>query len=133
MAVVLVLTAIGLRGLTQPARSPEPSRPTTVESEAQGAEILETDFFLTLSAPASEVLIESGDQSIRLTNTTQHESGKINLPHGHPAIFITIKWTEEDEAPRFAKLRLEPKGLATQEKTFDSSGELSDVWEPHLH
>lgn len=133
MAAILVLTAIGLRGLTQPARPPEPTHPTTVESEALETEIHKTDFFLTLSAPAREVLIESGDQSVRLTDTTQHASGKIDLSHGHPALFITVKWTEDDETPRFAKLRLEPEGLATQERTFDSSGELSDVWEPHLH
>lgn len=130
MAVVLALAALGIRNLTKSRTE------AVVESGATIAEAshrVDTPFFLTLSAPASEVLLEAGEEAVRLTPTAQQLSGRIPLTAGHPTLFLTVRWLDESTQPRFAKLRLEPEGLSTQERTFDAIGEISDVWEPHLH
>jgi hypothetical protein len=130
MASMLVLVAFGIVRLTRPlAAEPAPVVPPI----EQAADLVPTPFFLTLSAPASEVILECGEATLNLTAGTQQLSGSLPLTGDHPSIFITIRWQGQDQDPKFAKLRLEPAGLATQEKIFDSVGELSDVWEPHLH
>lgn len=130
IAVVLAFTALGIRGLTKPKPVDLPSSSSPPAAEA---EQIETPFFLTLSAPAAEVVIEAGEETRRFTSLEQLLSGTIPLETGHPTIFLTIRWQDTTDQPRFAKLKLEPSGLPTQEKTFDARGELSDVWEPHLH
>lgn len=131
MALVLGLAAIGIRALTKPA--PAATKTIAPPAETAEADQLVVPFFLTLSAPASEVILESGDEQVHLTDPSQVLSGKLPLAPGHPTIFITVRWVDPGTSPRFAKLRLEPKGIESLERTFDAEGELADVWEPHLH
>jgi len=132
MAVALFLTAIGIAKLTRPRVIEAPSAPVAAPSTEEGA-LIDTPFFLTLSAPAKEVILESGGRLLELKPSTQELSGSLPLQGDHPVIFLTVRWTSSESTPRFAKLRLEPEGISTQEQTFDSLGEIDDVWEPHLH
>lgn len=126
----LALAAFGVRELTRPA-APAPLRETP--EKAAAPDRIEIPFELTLSAPAREILIESSGDAQSLAPDRQVLTGTLFAEDDHPAIFVTIRWAEIDGSPRFAKLRLEPPGSATRTKIFDATGDLEDVWEPHLH
>lgn len=132
MALVLFLTAIGITQLTRP-RDTETLPPEATSDSHLEVETSPTPYFLTLSALAKEVILEVGEQTIQLRPDSQQLSGSLPLATDQPVIFLTIHWQEPTTAPRFAKLRLEPEGSETLERTFDSVGDLSDVWEPDFH
>lgn len=128
IAVGIGLSALGSRRPTdhgaQTTAHPEPKAdPTSVTSP----------FVLTLSAPAKTITLESLGKTYNFDASSQTISGSLPIELGHPALFIDIEWTDSNPSPRFAKLVLEPAGFSTQTKTFDATGDLSDVWELHLH
>ncbi|GAA5482447.1 hypothetical protein [Haloferula sargassicola] len=130
LLIGLVVAAVGTRALTAPkAPVSSPSKITAPTDR----ELTETRFELTLSAPAKEVILESAGKTVSPEIIGLILTGSLPTEGGHPTIFLTIRWAESDDTPRFAKLRLEPPGLPTLTQTFDAIGDLDDVWEPHLH
>lgn len=129
IAIGLVLAAAGIHTLTGIAKAPSPAAPPPSTESA----VTEVPFELTLSAPARDVVLESAGKSQSLGAGGFVLTGTLPVADDHPTVFLTIRWAETGDTPRFAKLRLEPPGLPTQTHTFDSIGDLEDVWEPHLH
>lgn len=128
VAVALGLAAWGIACLTAPRpramAAPEPS------GESAVATTTEAPFFLTLSAEAREVLIEAGGEPRRLHPEGRQAAGTLTLDGPRPTIFLQVRWAEDEDVPRFAKLTLEPAGLPTREQVFDGHGDLDEVWEP---
>ncbi|MGB6221221.1 hypothetical protein [Haloferula sp.] len=131
--ITLIVAGIGLSSLG--SRRPADNRAqTTTPSEPQAnLTSVTSPFVLTLSAPAKSVTLESLGQTYPFDASSQTISGSLPIELGHPTLFIDIEWANQDPSPRFAKLVLEPNGFPTQTKTFDATGDLSDVWELHLH
>ena len=128
--LALVLTAAGLASLRRP---PGPPPPPAVPP-GPPVETIATPFFLTLSAPASRVTLESAGEILEIEpEGSTRLAGTLPLESGHPVLFIDIVWRDPADAPRFAKLVLEPPGHPTATRIFDATGALSDVWELHLH
>ena len=131
--IALVAAGFGLSSLGS-RRPTDTGAPSTASAEPQAdPKSLVSPFVLTLSAPAKEVIIESIGQTFSFDASTQTISGTLPIELGHPTLFIDIKWADQNPSPRFAKLVLEPTGFPTQTKIFDATGDLSDVWELHLH
>ncbi|MBK1828807.1 hypothetical protein [Haloferula rosea] len=131
LVLALGLTGLGIYKLTRP--SPAVAEAPVDPPPSEAPELLETPFFLTLSDDPELVSIESAGKTVEIRVDSRTHTGTIHLESGHPTIFITVQWRTKDPAPRFAKLSLEPPGLPTQQQVFDAMGEISDVWEPHIH
>ena len=131
LVFALGLTGLGIYWLARPSAAVIEASADPAPSNAP--ELLETPFFLTLSDDAELVAIESAGQTVELRGEGRTLTGTIHLEAGHPTLFITVQWRSSDSSPRFAKLSLEPPGLPTQQQVFDAMGEISDVWEPHIH
>ena len=131
VAIALACIAVGIAGVTKPKvhATPVPS----VRDEENQPESVVSPFFLTLSAKAKLVLIEVGGDKVEMRPDSLTPTGDIKISGEHPTIFLTVEWESDEEIPRFAKLVLEPPRLPTLSKTFDSSGRISAVWEPHFH
>ena len=129
----LLLAWLGVHRLT--SRESAVITPPATHSGSTSADSAATTipFELTLSAPAREVIVESAGKVIQLPANSQILTGELTVTDDHPAIFVTVRWAESGEVPRFAKLRIEPPSLATRSHTFDALGDIEDVWEPHLH
>ena len=130
--VLLVLTAAGF-GLNLLGNKKSILQPVGRTESATDSEVIETRFVLTLSAEASKISIESNGQTHPFDPSSQSITGDLTLGIGHPTLFLDIEWKDQTPSPRFAKLVLEPDGVPTMTKVFDSEGDLSDVWEIHLH
>lgn len=128
--IALLVAGFGLIVLGNKKPSPQPIENPDAVSKSVA---IDTPFILTLSAPARKITLESIGQTYSFDPSTQTISGTVPVEKGHPAIFIDIEWADQKPSPRFAKLVLEPAGLPTMTKVFDSTGDLSDVWEMHLH
>ncbi|MCH7226305.1 hypothetical protein [Haloferula sp. A504] len=127
--LALLAAAFGIRKIAVDPVSAPVQPPAPVAGAASSA-----PFFLTFSAPPSEVILESAGEILKLRpeGTTAH--GSIKLSDDHPTLFVSILWDAgDDSVPRFAKLTLEPPGQATKTRTFDGLGAIDDVWELHLH
>ena len=81
----------------------------------------------------SEVMVESAGKRISLDAQSLVIGGELTVTGDHPAIFLTVRWADPTELPRFAKLQIEPPSQPTRSHTFDAIGDIDDVWEPHLH
>jgi len=131
--IALVVAGFGLNTLgsrRETHRGLQPPPQTELEPDPKS---INTPFVLTLSAPAKRIILESLGQIHTFDVNSQTISGTVPLELGHPTLFIDIEWADSKPAPRFAKLVLEPAGFPTMTKVFDSTGNLSDVWELHLH
>lgn len=128
--LALIVAALGIRALSQPAAPVAPPTPTPSSGPAEA--VIQVPFFLTFSARPEHVRIESGGQIHELQPEGVTAAGTLELPGDHPVIFLTIDWAEGDAGtPRFAKLTLEPPGQPTLTRTFDGFGRIDDVWELH--
>ncbi|MEM1084622.1 MAG: hypothetical protein AAGI48_10975 [Verrucomicrobiota bacterium] len=132
LIVVVALAFTGF-GLSKLGAKRTVTIPPPTEEEASPAAGISTPFTLTLSAQAREAILESGDHIETLTPDDQVLAGRLMLQPGHPTVFITVKWKDDEASPRFAKLVLEPAGFPTLTRVFDARGDISDVWEFHLH
>jgi hypothetical protein len=135
LIVLIALLAAGFGLVTIGSSGSKDSQPKSapIDEPSVGTPSIDTPFILTLSAPAKKVFIESLGQTYFFEATSQTLSGSIPIELGHPTLFIDIEWTDQNPSPRFAKLALEPVGFPTLTKIFDTTGDLSDVWEIHLH
>ena len=135
LIVLIALLAAGF-GLVTLRSSKGPDRQLQqppIEEPSTEAPSLDTPFILTLSAPAKKASLESLGQTFDFTPSSQTLSGSLPIELGHPTLFIDIEWADQNPSPRFPKLVLEPAGFPTLTKIFDTTGDLSDVWELHLH
>ena len=132
---LLVLIALSVAGFGLSLMGSKRSNPGTtgIPENIPEPVAIDTPFVLTLSAPAKQVSIESMNQTYAFDSSSQTISGNLPIEIGHPSLFIDIVWVDSNPAPRFAKLVLEPAGHPTKTKIFDTTGNLSDVWELHLH
>jgi hypothetical protein len=127
----LALAAVGVNQLTR-RESATITPPVTHARSEEWTETL-VPFEITLSAPAREVTVESAGKRISLDADSLVIGGELPVTDDHPAIFLTVRWADPSEHPRFAKLRIEPPSQPTRSHTFDAIGDIDDVWEPHLH
>ncbi|MEP4076373.1 hypothetical protein [Haloferula sp.] len=129
---MIALTVAGF-GLSMLGNKRSAPRPTIPEESTANPLLIETPFVLTLSEAAKTITIESASELHHFETSSQTITGSLPVEKGHPSLFIDIEWEDPNPSPRFAKLVLEPAGLPTLKKVFDSNGKLSDVWELHLH
>jgi hypothetical protein len=132
LIVVLGLAIIGMGLAKLGSEGPTPP-PPAIEAPDDRAGSIAAPFVLTLSADARSVELESSGQVQTFEPDTRILAGTLPLEPGHPTVFITVKWSDPEPSPRFAKLVLEPAGLPSMNRVFDAQGNLSDVWEMHLH
>jgi len=131
--IALIAAGLGLSALGSRRPADDGSSSTVpLEPKAEPKSVT-SPFVLTLSAPAKTITLESLGETHSLDASTQTISGTLPIELGHPTLFIDIAWADQNPSPHFAKLVLEPTGFPTQTKIFDASGDLSDVWELHLH
>ena len=127
----LVLAAVAVHHLTR-RESATITPPVTHTTSEEPTETL-VPFEITLSAPAREVTVESAGKRISLDAQSLVIGGELTVTGDHPSIFLTVRWADPTELPRFAKLQIEPPSQPTRSHTFDAIGDIDDVWEPHLH
>ncbi|MCU0795230.1 MAG: hypothetical protein MUF31_04760 [Akkermansiaceae bacterium] len=129
----LILAALAVHGLTRRESATITAPVTHQPTEEEEVQATRVPFEITLSAPAREVMVESAGEQVKLGGTELVVGGELTVTDEHPVIFVTIRWADSAEVPRFAKMRIEPPSLPTRTHTFDAMGDIDDVWEPHLH
>jgi hypothetical protein len=128
LALALAATGLGLTRVTA-VRDGHPSAGPTEVVPPPVATGTTVPFRLLLSAPASEIVIDSG-KSIR-PPVDGPLSGSLELDPKNPHIGLTIRWKNPATTGehRFAKLTLEAPGQETFTHVFDAAGDIDDFLE----
>jgi hypothetical protein len=135
LRAILVLVAVaacgvGLARLTG-SSSPPPAPPQAPAPAAEAP--VPSRFHLVLSHSATSVRLDPGIEGkvVSLPAGPGPHGGSVLLDPAHPLLFIDVEWSGSagPGGHRFAKLTLESPGQATLTRTFDATGDLSDVWE----
>ncbi len=112
------LTAAGTRGISTPV------------TPAADREVVPAKVFLTLSSPASEIVMESAGVSIDFpANDSGLHSGELAIDPGSPVVFLRVVWQEQNAGNRFVKLVVEAPGQETFTHIFDATGDVCDFVE----
>lgn len=119
--------------MCQPAAKPAPVAADDDHEEDEHSDGVKTYFYMSFSSKPAEVLLEVGDESLSHKPESSDWDGSFMIDSHHPAIAVTVRWPDKQEANNFAKLVLEPEGLPTASHTFDAWGDIEDAWEPHIH
>jgi hypothetical protein len=128
LALALAATGLGLTRVTAVRDGHQPTGPEAVVPPPV-ATGMTVPFRLLLSAPASEIVIDTG-KSIR-PPVDGPLSGSLELDPKNPHIALTIRWKNAATAGerRFAKLTLEAPGKETFTHVFDADGDIDDFLE----
>lgn len=126
--LILALIATGgvLARLTA-AKRPAETRAPMEKSGTAPAGTSRVPYRLLLSAPASEVRIDTGGP----TAAASPLSGTLELDPANPHLALIVRWTQppKDGEHRFAKLTLEIPGQTTFTHVFDAQGDIDDFLE----
>jgi hypothetical protein len=129
---LMVLGALGLSliVLRVVTAVPEAAAVAVPVELAAAGEALATRVAVVLSGPAQRVELASLDGTVLLAGEPQGARmvGRVALPRETRALVLRVAWG----APgyhHFAKVSLEPEGLATLERVFDGRGDFDEVWE----
>ena len=129
MVLALILTGVGLMRVTSAGlKAPEKKAPLAQADLKISRHI---PFQLLLSAPATEVKIDSGKGPLSFQSESSPLPGYLELDAQNPRLSLTVKW-QNPPAPgehRFAKLTLEAPGQATFQHVFDAAGDIDDFLE----
>ncbi len=129
LAIALAATAVGLMRVTS-ARSTGggPVQGVAVEKPVVAGKSV--PFRLLLSAPAAEVVLDTGSV-LRPAVEGSSVSGTLVLEEENPRVGLVVRWKDEPAADehRFAKLTLEAPGEDTFSHVFDAIGDIDDLLE----
>lgn len=129
MVLALILTGVGLMRVTSASLTAPEKNPPLAQTEIKISR--STPFQLLLSAPATEVKIDSGKGPESFQTETSTLLGTLELDAQNPQLSLTVKW-QNPPAPgehRFAKLTLEAPGEPTFHHVFDAAGDIDDFLE----
>jgi hypothetical protein len=128
LTLALAATGLGLLRVTA-ARDDRLTGPEIAEKSPAVA-ATSIPFRLLLSAPAAEIVIDTG-KSLRPPTDGLPVSGSLELDPRNPHIGLIVRWKNPATAGerRFAKLTLEAPGQETFTHVFDAAGDIDDFIE----
>jgi len=112
-----------------------PNSPARAVAQLPSTDGIFVPFHLVLSAPASTVTINGGQQ-IQLTPADSSLTGKLEMDPQNPRIALNIHWVSAANTGehRFAKITLEVPAQETFTHVFDAQGDIDDFIElPATH
>lgn len=131
LLILILLVASGFGFLRLTAENSEVNVPQVSENlpdtQQKG---ISARYFLTLSAEASEVLLDAGfGKTPALKSSGSEFQGSLEIPSEAALIDLKIVWADETVDHRFAKLVIEAEGQKTFTHVFDSDGPIEDFVE----
>lgn len=128
LALLLAGVAMIVRRITSAESVTISAPPDAPESPASEYQVV--PFRLLLSAPASEVEIDTGQEFLPETNHNPI-TGSLKLDPTNPYLSLVVRW-QNPPTPgehRFARLTLEQPGMESFIHVFDADGDIDDFLE----
>ena len=128
LAMALVAVAVGLMRVTSARMAAVPTNATVAPQPVEHSLV---PFRLVLSAPATEVRIDTGSAVPQVSLAQSPIMGKLKLDPENPHLSLVVRWKNAPAAGehRFAKLTLEAPGQDTISHVFDADGDIDDFLE----